>query len=1131
MIKGNPHATRSRSRVNSNMVANQSLGDQGFQAGTPGRKLNKSALGMKKVAKEPLKRTPAASYRREVQPDGTPKWVPIGQQESKVKVEGIDAINPSTEQSEHVDAKHVEDGEGEWGDEMGGTQQARLWAEFRDAKKLASRVPSNPSLRRSTPKGYKTPGPNTIVGRKSHLSAPAAKGFWTTPVVGSPTTQRRYHEAVDRDEAANSKRKKRRPGGKGRSPPPPEPKMSQLPAISPVHGKEQATWEGEDETFRADVEAWDNDSQLTDQQLRQQLDRSHQEVLYIQRLLKERRAAKPKRYSPQATSMDEGSEQTGASQCDELDEADEGDEDERDEDEGDEFEDEGEETEEVTDGDTPCSTTSEEVKTTIGTLNVTHEEVEEKVREVKYLEALNKERMLNRPDTARMADLSKGFVKSHGKVGTSETFVDNLMPFLKRTCQSEGMDPRLIDPKTPPWKKGSTDHDPGDLKARRELYTLIEGVVDTGIIGTAVLGTVEQQETADGQGMFKRLHDLLSFGMRHTDSLELEKKAATCTMMSTGLTAHGLYLKLMSYKVALANMGIHQSEEKTLIPRFKKGLSSAYVEVLRLLNGQMINKPRKYKTLEKVATFVRIEATKAGISGVTCSPKDKRFQGSASLETEKTEGKNRNSKGAKRREKAAKVKKELEEVKVQLAQVIKRGQTDCRDGAKCKQTNCGYKHPRTGGGSSTSTNPHPECPKCKRKHKVGWCGKCWTCGGDHMGRDCPKKKVKSQGAATLQGAAPEKTESNNSGGQTVLEETTNDGVRTITISQCYAGVTRGGCGETTKVLLVRKPGWFSELLEMYEQNRQEWEFKLPVGAQGALFNLVEGYTKEARRAHEGGSPLLQKPRQPARSSKHAKHDGPNRKRRRQILKNKQRCARKEKKQVATDSKPRRTQPKAPKRKVVVKRDRLYRLKMRLRTKRYGRPLLYNMKWWNMDEQNFKGADGFKARYKKRGEAARQSRVQYKEYQQFLRDYRSSCLAQQAKGYKEARANRVGKRAWMQRMSKVTAEMRHLFHAPSHPAQVNWRDKWDNCGWHTRSDQPSRSRIKVLERIDSWRGNPVDHADFKAWTGLTARVGEELLRVRKSSKAALWQAMAAEAEYYRKVVMRQLGDLFECAAAY
>ena len=83
--------------------------------------------------------------------------------------------------------------------------------------------------------------------------------------------------------------------------------------------------------------------------------------------------------------------------------------------------------------------------------------------------------------------------------------------------------------------------------------------------------TIAQEETADGEGIFKRLHELLSFGMKHADSLDLEQKAATCSMMNSGLTVHSYYLKLMAYKVALADIGVHQSEERTLIPRYRKG--------------------------------------------------------------------------------------------------------------------------------------------------------------------------------------------------------------------------------------------------------------------------------------------------------------------------------------------------------------------------------------------------------------------------------------------------------------------------------------------------------------------------------------------------------------------------------
>ena len=119
-----------------------------------------------------MKRGLGGSYSQETMENGTLTWVRNGLKESQVKIEEIDQDNPPAEQSD--DMKHMEeDGGGAWGDEMGGTQQARLLAEFR-----ANRVPKNHPLQRETPKGYKTPDPNKIRWRSTK----------TAPNAGRPRT-------------------------------------------------------------------------------------------------------------------------------------------------------------------------------------------------------------------------------------------------------------------------------------------------------------------------------------------------------------------------------------------------------------------------------------------------------------------------------------------------------------------------------------------------------------------------------------------------------------------------------------------------------------------------------------------------------------------------------------------------------------------------------------------------------------------------------------------------------------------------------------------------------------------------------------------------------------------------------
>ena len=138
---GNPHATRCRSGrdTNSNMVANPNMTSQSvdgprLQPGTPGKKMDRSNYGMKTAKttakkQSTMKRGLGGSYSQETKENGDLTWVRNGLKESQVKIEEIDQDNPPAEQSD--DMKHMEeDGGGAWGDEMGGTQQARLLAEF-----------------------------------------------------------------------------------------------------------------------------------------------------------------------------------------------------------------------------------------------------------------------------------------------------------------------------------------------------------------------------------------------------------------------------------------------------------------------------------------------------------------------------------------------------------------------------------------------------------------------------------------------------------------------------------------------------------------------------------------------------------------------------------------------------------------------------------------------------------------------------------------------------------------------------------------------------------------------------------------------------------------------------------------
>ena len=106
-------------------MTSQSVDSPRLQTGTPGKKMDRSNYKMKTARKQStLTRGLGASYSQETKEDGTLTWVRTGLKESQVKIEEIDQANPPTEQFE--DMKHMdEDGGGAWGDEMGGTQQAR----------------------------------------------------------------------------------------------------------------------------------------------------------------------------------------------------------------------------------------------------------------------------------------------------------------------------------------------------------------------------------------------------------------------------------------------------------------------------------------------------------------------------------------------------------------------------------------------------------------------------------------------------------------------------------------------------------------------------------------------------------------------------------------------------------------------------------------------------------------------------------------------------------------------------------------------------------------------------------------------------------------------------------------------
>ena len=167
-------------------------------------------------------------------------------------------------------------------------------------------------------------------------------------------------------------------------------------------------------------------------------------------------------------------------------------------DEGDEGDDEEEYEEDGMDNsDTLEETPVKEKKRVTFNLKGTHEDVkeltdEEKkrlVEEVRYQKALNEKKALMRPDTKRMADLANTYVRRHGKMSTSEDFANKFKPWLKRMMNSQGLDVKLIDLKTQAWNP-EIEESPQTTKERRELYSLIEGVIDQKVLGTAVLGTV-----------------------------------------------------------------------------------------------------------------------------------------------------------------------------------------------------------------------------------------------------------------------------------------------------------------------------------------------------------------------------------------------------------------------------------------------------------------------------------------------------------------------------------------------------------------------------------------------------------------------------------------------------------------
>ena len=651
-------------------------------------------------------------------------------------------------------------------------------------------------------------------------------------------------------------------------------------------------------------------------------------------------------------------------------------------DEGDEGDDEGEYEEDGMDNsDTLEETPVKEKKRVTFNLKGTHEDVkeltdEEKkrlVEEVRYQKALNEKKALMRPDTKRMADLANTYVRRHGKMSTSEDFANKFKPWLKRMMNSQGLDVKLIDLKTQAWNP-EIEESPQITKERRELYSLIEGVIDQKVLGTAVLGTVKEQETADGQAVFKRLHDTLHFGIKHGDTLDLDKKAATCTMRSTGKNVEDYAIQLLAYETALKDVGVHQNHQKVLIPRYLKGLSDPFGQIVERLKVNMEMKPKKFDTLQKVSAFVNKQAAKEGLTSVTVQPKNK-FQGNSNKKKDKDSDPNA----------------ELKKLKHQLAMVTANGKKDCKYGGGCKNDNCTFRHPAKGKGEGKESykDRYAKCKKCGHHHKEGVCGKCWNCGGDHSRKECPEKK--EQNSAKVETGEEKKSDSqkdatpakgtNQEAAQRALKEafagaaikeSVVDGVKTITITtQNAVEVHREVKSNHDKEVLVvidRDPDWFEKLLlrDAISTLEPEWVYAMPQGHFGPLYYHLDNEARKAWRpsgnslgedGHHCGDSQKSKKQQNKRQHK---------KRERKLSKGcKGKTKQKRKVNMKANSVPKQCKSSRP-RYQKVKKDRMRRTKARKRCRRSPlKRLLTNMKWWNASKTSLPGNKGYKKKFQKK----------------------------------------------------------------------------------------------------------------------------------------------------------------------
>ena len=116
--------------------------------------------------------------------------------------------------------------------------------------------------------------------------------------------------------------------------------------------------------------------------------------------------------------------------------------------------------------------------------------------------------------------------------------------------------------------------------------------------------------------------------------MDLDKKAATCTMRSTGMNVKDYAIQLLAYETALRDVGVHQNHQKVLIPRYLKGLSDPFGQIVERLKVNMEMKPKKFDTLQKVSAFVNKQAAKEGLTSVTVQPKNK-FQGNSNKKKDK----------------------------------------------------------------------------------------------------------------------------------------------------------------------------------------------------------------------------------------------------------------------------------------------------------------------------------------------------------------------------------------------------------------------------------------------------------------------------------------------------------------